>query len=297
MTMEYTIEQWVAEATADRVTFRQAVHIVLQAIAESEYLQPRMIMKGGILLGLRYKSSRFTEDIDFSTAMRLADIDADTLRHELDEALLIASAELPYQVSCAVQGLSIRPRDAKSATFPAFNLKIGYARNGKDGEMRRLKAGQAPRTVQIDYSLNERSFNVDHITMADDNNLLAYSFTDLVAEKIRSVMQQVVRDRSRRQDIYDLNLLLSTVETDSKDRFLILTSLLEKSVGRLEAGFVHPDTLGRADIRERSLRDYALLESEVAGDLPDFDSSYDAIEAFYRALPWELVKGWQHADP
>lgn len=295
--MEYTIEQWVADASPDRVTFRQAVHIVLQAIAGSEYLQPRMIMKGGILLGLRYKSTRFTEDIDFSTAMRLADIDADTLRHELDEALQIASAELPWQVTCAVQGLSIRPRDAESATFPAFNLRIGYARNGNDGEMRRLKAGQAARTVQIDYSLNERSLNVDHITLADDNDLLAYSFTDLVAEKIRSVMQQVVRDRSRRQDIYDLHLLLSSVETDEEDRFLILTSLLEKSAGRLEPGFIQPDTLGRADIRERSFRDYALLQAEVAGELPDFDLAYDATEAFYRSLPWDLVKGWQHADP
>lgn len=294
--MEYTIEQWVADAAADRVTFRQAVHIVLQAIAESEYLQPRMIMKGGILLGLRYKSTRFTEDIDFSTAMRLADIDADTLHRELDEALLIASAELPWQVTCAVQGLSIRPRDAESATFPAFNLRIGYARNGNDGEMRRLKAGQAVRTVQIDYSLNERSLRVDHITMADDNNLLAYSFTDLVAEKIRSVMQQVVRNRSRRQDIYDLHLLLSGVETDDEDRLLILTSLLEKSAGRLEPGFIHPGTLGRADIRERSFRDYALLKAEVAGDLPDFDSAYDATEAFYRSLPWDLVTGWRHAD-
>ncbi|OWS75375.1 hypothetical protein CBW22_12105 [Pantoea sp. VS1] len=294
--MEYAIEEWVAEAPADRVTFRQAVHIVLQAIAESEYLQPRMIMKGGILLGLRYRSSRFTEDIDFSTSMRLADIDKDTFREELNEALQIASAELPYQVSCAVQSLNIQPRDAEHATFPAFLLKIGYARNGIDGEMRRLRAGQSPHTVQIDYSLNEYSLSVDHITLTDDNDLLAYSFTDLVAEKLRSVMQQVVRNRSRRQDIYDLNLLLGAVEISDEDRLHILTSLLEKSAGRLEAGFVNPRTLNRTDIRDRSAQEYALLKSEVAGTLPDFDAAYDAIGAFYRALPWDLVTGWQRAD-
>lgn len=294
--MEYAIEEWVAEAPADRVTFRQAVHIVLQAIAESEYLQPRMIMKGGILLGLRYRSSRFTEDIDFSTSMRLADIDKDTLRQELNEALQIASAELPYQVSCAVQSLNIQPRDAEHATFPAFLLKIGYARNGNDGETRRLRAGQSPHTVQIDYSLNEYSLSVDHITLNDDNDLLAYSFTDLVAEKLRSVMQQVVRNRSRRQDIYDLNLLLGTVDINDEDRLHILTSLLEKSAGRLEAGFVNPGTLERTDIRDRSSQEYALLKSEIAGSLPDFDAAYDAIRSFYRALPWDLVTGWQRAD-
>ncbi|MCK0553271.1 nucleotidyl transferase AbiEii/AbiGii toxin family protein [Pantoea ananatis] len=294
--MEYAIETWIAEASADRVTFRQAVHIVLQAIAESEYLQPRMIMKGGILLGLRYRSSRFTEDIDFSTSMRLADIDKDTFREELNEALQIASAELPYQVSCAVQSLNIQPRDAEHATFPAFHLKIGYARNGNEGEMRRLRVGQSPHTVQIDYSLNEYSLSVDHVTLTDDNNLLAYSFTDLVAEKIRSVMQQVVRDRSRRQDIYDLNLLIGSVEIDEEERLQILTSLLRKSTGRLEAGFVNPDTLDRTDIRDRSSQDYSLLKSEISGSLPDFDATYDAIRDFYRQLPWDLVKGWQRAD-
>ncbi|NIF21602.1 nucleotidyl transferase AbiEii/AbiGii toxin family protein [Candidatus Pantoea multigeneris] len=294
--MEYAIEEWVAEAPADRVTFRQAVHIVLQAIAESEYLQPKMIMKGGILLGIRYRSSRFTEDIDFSTSMRLAEIDKDTFRNELNEALQVASAELPYQVTCSVQSLNIQPRDAENATFPAFLLRIGYGRNNNDGEMRRLREGQSPHTVKIDYSLNEHSLAVDHITLADDNDLLAYSFTDLVAEKIRSVMQQVVRNRSRRQDIYDLNLLLGSVDVDDQDRLLILTSLLDKSAGRLETGFVHPGTLDRKDIRARSLQEYALLRSEVAGELPDFDTAFDAIAAFYRSLPWNMVVGWQHAE-
>ncbi|QGY33217.1 nucleotidyl transferase AbiEii/AbiGii toxin family protein [Pantoea cypripedii] len=292
--MEYTIEEWIAAAPADRVTFRQAVHIVLQAIAESEYLKPRMIMKGGILLGLRYRSTRFTEDIDFSTSMRLADIDKDTFRGELNEALQIASAELPYQVTCAVQRLNIRP--AENATFPAFILKIGYARNNSEGEMRRLREGQSPHTVQIDYSLNEHSLAVDHIALADDNDLLAYSFTDLVAEKLRAVMQQVVRNRSRRQDIYDLNLLLSSVAVDDQDRLLILTSLLEKSAGRLDPGFVNPATLDREDIRARSAQEYALLASEVAGALPDFDDSFEAIAVFYRALPWGQVTGWRHAE-
>jgi len=63
--MESSIEEWVSSAPADRMVFRQAVHIVLSAIAGSEYLKPKMIMKGGMLLGIRYKSSRFTEDIDF----------------------------------------------------------------------------------------------------------------------------------------------------------------------------------------------------------------------------------------
>ncbi|MEJ2622018.1 MAG: nucleotidyl transferase AbiEii/AbiGii toxin family protein, partial [Candidatus Thiodiazotropha sp.] len=38
--------------------------------------------------------------------------------------------------------------------------------------------------------------------------MTAYSLTDLIAEKLRSVLQQIKRERQRRQDIFDLFLLL-----------------------------------------------------------------------------------------
>lgn len=44
---------WVeAEQDPGRQVFRQAVHLVLRAIAQSEVLAPTMIMKGGILLAI-----------------------------------------------------------------------------------------------------------------------------------------------------------------------------------------------------------------------------------------------------
>lgn len=294
--MEYSIEDWIAAAPRDRVTFRQAVHIVLQAIASNEYLKPRMIMKGGMLLGLRYQSSRFTEDIDFSTSMRYADIDEALFRQELEEALLIASDELPYQVICGVQKLAIQPKDVENATFPSFKLTIGYARRTHEAEMSRFRNRQSPNTVKIDYSFNENSYAVDHITLADEEEILAYSFTDLVAEKIRSVIQQVERNRARRQDIYDLNLLLDTVTPDEKEKLTILTTLLDKSVGRLPVGTVNPDTLNNPDIRERSSREYELLRDEIEGELPDFNQAYDRLRAFYESLPWDMVSGWQNVQ-
>ncbi|MCC8458709.1 nucleotidyl transferase AbiEii/AbiGii toxin family protein [Photorhabdus aegyptia] len=275
--MEYSIEQWVAEAPKDRITFRQAVHIVLQAIASSDYLKPKMIMKGGLLLGIRYQSSRFTEDIDFSTAMKLADIDQEEFLAELNESLLIVSGELPYQVTCAVQAVVIQPKNQyEKATFPSFNLKIGYARNTSRGEMKRLREKQCPNTIKIDYSLNEDSLHVD-----------------LIAEKIRSIIQQVPRNRSRRQDIYDLNYLFNNVELDEVEMLSILTSLLHKSVGRLEPGVVNPATLDRADIKQHSEREYQTLTAEIEGMLPDFDTAYERIRLFYRALPWEHTTGWE----
>lgn len=57
------IDHWVASADNENErTFREAVHTILYAIASSTNLQPQMIMKGGILMAIRYETGRFTTD-------------------------------------------------------------------------------------------------------------------------------------------------------------------------------------------------------------------------------------------
>ncbi len=84
--------EWVSKASLDKKNFREAVHIILTAISKSTALRTKMIIKGGMLMALRYESSRFTKDADFST-------------HELyeigNEKELIA--ELEVQLSLAKQ--------------------------------------------------------------------------------------------------------------------------------------------------------------------------------------------------
>ncbi|MEG9607365.1 nucleotidyl transferase AbiEii/AbiGii toxin family protein [Serratia nematodiphila] len=287
--MEYSIDEWVAGATKDRIVFRQAVHIVLSAIAGSEYLRPKMVMKGGMLLGIRYKSSRFTEDIDFSTKMKLSELDESEFTKELNEALLISSEELPYGVSCAVQSLVVQPKkNYENATFPSFNLKIGYARKSSQGEMERLERGQCPNTIKIDYSFNELSFDIDHVVL-EDGGVEAYSITDLISEKIRSIIQQPYRNRNRRQDVYDLNYLLGCVKLDEDEMFSILHSLILKSKGRIPDGDVNIHTLDRDDIKERSGADYETLRAEVADPIPNFEEAYNTVNDFYKSLPWDKV--------
>jgi hypothetical protein len=53
----------VNQAPNDQRELRQAVHTVLAAIAHDTQLRADMIMKGGILLAVRYQSVRFTKDI------------------------------------------------------------------------------------------------------------------------------------------------------------------------------------------------------------------------------------------
>jgi hypothetical protein len=54
---EIDIEAWVDAAPADQRGFREAVHIILDSIGHSQNLQARMVMKGGLLLAIRYGST------------------------------------------------------------------------------------------------------------------------------------------------------------------------------------------------------------------------------------------------
>lgn len=119
---------WIDEApTIELGEFRKAVHTILSAISSSDTLRPTMILKGGILLALRYSSGRFTKDLDFSTDRTLSDqFSVDSVVDELNASLLQAVEELPYGLDCRVQSAKKIP-NRDDASFPSIKMKIGYA--------------------------------------------------------------------------------------------------------------------------------------------------------------------------
>ncbi len=60
-------------------------------------------MKGGILMGIRYHSERFTSDLDFSTLATRAEIDREVFEKTLKQSLAMATAESDYGLDCRVQ--------------------------------------------------------------------------------------------------------------------------------------------------------------------------------------------------
>lgn len=277
------IEDWVDAAQPERVLFRQAVHTILHAITIDDFLRANMIMKGGMLLGIRHGSSRFTTDIDFSTIKR--ELSLDNFTRKLNEALTLSADELPYTLECAIQSSVLQP--SQTATYPSFKLKIGYADTTNKGSLKRLRNGESPHIVKIDYSLNEESYDTEEINISEDEEcIIAYSIIDLLAEKLRSIIQQVVRHRNRRQDIYDVWHLLSKYSFTPDDLASILDSFKKKSLGRIDDEYINKDALAREDIIQASRHEYNLLADEVEGDLPDFDEAYSKVRLFFESLPW-----------
>ena len=281
----YDIKDWVEESsTTSNKEFRQAVHTILSAIASDSDLKANMILKGGILLAIRYKSHRFTTDIDFSTEKpRGGEITEDGVRKSLDSSLAQMVEELDYDLDCRVQSSKLQPRDVKS-TYPSIKMKVGYAYKGTP-QHKRLLSLQSPNTISIDYSLNEATPNIEDLKLNLEEGILAYSLTDLIAEKYRSLLQQVSRNRNRRQDVYDINLLVERFgDIDDFERSKILNSLIIKSKARE----ISPDinSFEDPDLKSRAQKDYHTLKDEIESELPDFDDLFQKVSDFYRSLPW-----------
>lgn len=271
---------------AEHVEFRQAVHTILHAISSTRGLREIMVMKGGILLALGYESTRFTRDIDFSTEKKLKEFNAEEFKDRIDAALVDSVEKLRYGVDCRVQGWKQKPR-RKDADFATIEFKVGYANRNDQRAQRRLMLGEALHLVRVDYSLNEPRGDPEIFEIEDGQSIQIYSFHDLVAEKFRALLQQELRNRFRRQDVYDLHLLLKRNDdsTSGETKSRILHSLKEKAAARNLP--VLRKSMRNPEIIRRSRDEYDLLEHEIEGPLPDFDEAYEFVRSFYEALPWQ----------
>jgi hypothetical protein len=282
------LEEWVAAATDERQkTFRSVVHIVLAAISASHELKPAMVMKGGVLMAIRYATGRHTTDVDFSTAVHYREFAAGQAQfiQRLDAAIRQAAETLNHGIACAIQGTEVQPR--AEGNFQTLRIRIGYANKSSPGAMKRLAAGGSAQVVQIDYSFNEIIGDVDFLGVDGDLEIQTYSETTLLAEKLRAILQQEERQRSRRQDIYDLHYFLTHWGMDRDRAERVLRLLLDKAASRDLV--IDRNSMAAAAIYERSRREYAQLAPTIEGELPPFDTAFATVRDYYEALPWDLV--------
>lgn len=277
---------WVdEELRPDRKAFRQAVQLVLRAIAQSPNLSAVMIMKGGLLLAVRYHSSRFTRDIDFSTSKRLQEVDLQALLAMIAEALAPVSADNEHAIALRLQSYEIKPPHRPGVNFPTLQMRIGYASRLEPKSLKRLESTGSTQVVQVDYSFNEWASGREQQEV-DGGHLLMYTFHDLVAEKLRSVLQQPIRGqgRPRYQDIYDIFLLLGT-PVDDADKAIILAKLFEASKDRQVQ--LHKEALRDEQVIKLSREEYVtVLPDMILGPPPDFDVAYTTVREFFESLPW-----------
>jgi len=285
--LKIDVKRWVERAKDDPVAYlqRQATEIILNAIALSADLNEGLYLKGGVLMGLVYASPRQTTDIDLTAGFPATADDHEKIREYLDNIFPAAAAGLGYtDLILKTQSIQRKPRNDnfETANFPALKLKIAFAKRDSN-QAKSLAAGICPDVIEVDISFNEPTQKIQLLSLTGGNELRAYSLVDLIAEKYRAMLQQVTRNRERRQDVYDLDILIKDPEIDAACRKDILEAFIEKC----ETRDITPNraSLDDPEIRKRSSANWHTLELEL-GHVPEFDDCFQRVSEFYRSLPW-----------
>ncbi|MFD2578262.1 nucleotidyl transferase AbiEii/AbiGii toxin family protein [Novosphingobium colocasiae] len=266
---------------------RQVTEIVLAAIGLSPSLSQSLVLKGGTLMALAFGSRRVTGDVDFSATVPPDGFD-DLLRDELDAKLHAAAIKLGYlDLVCRVQGVKRRPHSDlfENAEFPALELRVGSAERGSKQEAA-LAEGKASRILFVEVSFRDQVYAFQELNLGEaDIAVRAFTLGELIAEKkLRALLQQPIRNRNRRQDVYDIALLIDENPLGDALRVKIFGDVDRKSADRAGSS-PRARSIDDPEVARRAQRDWETLRLEVS-DLPPFEERFAAVREFYRSLPW-----------
>lgn len=287
------IEEWIDRAeNDDEKKFRQAIHLILLAISRDKFLSQNLVIKGGIVLSLAYGSERYTTDLDLSSLDNMEVLTKEELELKLGRQITAVVALSNYNLELLVHSIKYMPKDPSKVKFPAYKARIGYADSTNSNSLVRLHNKQSPHIVELDISFNESVSvsDTENFKLTDRLNVLCYSLEQLIAEKYRSVLQQVVRTRSRRQDIFDIHYLLNQEASllySNKTKKTVLDKLIKCSTGKGIEAYLNQTGMRDEEIKSLSLKDFHTLSLEIDVDIPPEDM-YTVVQDYFESLPWSL---------
>ena len=289
--VDVDVRAWVEASRADPTRYRdrQVTEIVLTAIGLAPSLHANLVLKGGAAMALAFKSIRVTGDVDFTSMVEPADL-AEKLTPELNDLLPRTAIKLGYlDLLCQVQSVKKMPRaeNFEDHDFPALRVRIGSAKRGTS-EAAKLAEGKASRVLDVEISFRDHVYTFQELNLQGAGVAVrAFTIHELVAEKLRALLQQPVRKRNRRQDVYDIAFLIDGHDFDDDDKTIILATLIEKCRSRgIDA---KQDSMDNPEIKQRAQADWETLALEI-GDLPPFEERFALMRDLYVSLPWGSIK-------
>lgn len=265
----------------------EATKAVLFAFSTVPYLRKGCVLKGGNALKLAYDSPRASVDLDFTFANEpTTDADAqETLLISFCEQLErgLSRAETRYPFTLRIVKALVLPSGQNPRTFPGFEIKIGYA-----DRRRRYAPGEIDRhlqhnTIKLDISLNEIICEDAPFQLGEVSIAIA-TLNDILAEKLRAILQQVPRKRSRPGDFYDI-WYFCTHHAEAVDPGKISAFLPQKTESRSKqeiriskAAFDDPEVYRRGSLGFERLADL------VEGAVPSFEEASRVVKALVSTL-------------
>jgi len=197
------IEKWRLgrNITSEEARKRFVQYVVLDLIASADWAD-QVAFKGGNALRFGYGSPRSTVDLDFTAAPDFPD-DASTIRSLLDSALSRGLHRHLVRARC--QSIRRNPRSPQ-ATHPTYDISVAYQLPG-DRQYESFDQAVGIKTViRLEISLNDVvcEFIPQKLSAGAAHTLRVCSLEDILAEKLRALLQQPIRNCSRPQDVYDI---------------------------------------------------------------------------------------------
>lgn len=181
---------------------RYVEHAILGCIAKSGELRNAIVFKGGNALRIMYGSSRSTLDLDFTALPDALSDSEDELRAVADSAFRVSESAFGVKLRC--QKVKRNPKGVQF-TKPTFQISVAYQFPG-DRYFNNMELGKVSSTVPVEISLNDVVCCISELSPVANgrNTIKVCSLEDILAEKLRSILQQKKRNRNRSQDVYDI---------------------------------------------------------------------------------------------
>ena len=276
------IRSWAAASavTVSEARVRFAQYAVLRGIASVRLLRDGLVFKGGNALDFIWQPNRSTVDLDFSLdhASKLAIPHADAIRVLLERGVPVAGTHLG--VLLAVQRVRQNPRGA-DRHFITFEASVGYALPDEDRHRQRMAQGEPSlNAIKLDISLNEPIGDARFVEIGPETVLRVATLEDIVAEKLRALLQQPIRNRQRRQDLLDIAVILRA--SAALDRVRVARFLQEKAAAR--GVTVSRAAFRQVEVARRAGEGYAELAGTTRVAFVPFDEALALLYAFIEDL-------------
>ncbi len=251
---------------------------ILRAVASSNSLRNSLAFKGGNALDFVWQSNRSTADLDFSS------LDSQLDEGQLEKLLGGALDGVGRQLGIVFRVHKVkRNPPGPDRTFVTFEARVGYALSDDARNLEFLRAGR-PSTlvIPVEVSINEPICATENVDVRASQMLKVCTLEDIIAEKLRSLLQQPIRKRQRRQDLLDIAVALKRSGA-SLNRERIAQFLKTKA----EARDVRVSRSAFRDdaVRELARKDYDALSSTTRELFVPFDEAYSLLLEFVAQLP------------
>jgi predicted nucleotidyltransferase component of viral defense system len=276
------LEAWRrrAQVSLDEARKRFAQFVALESIAAEPGLAEVLAFKGGNALRFIYGSPRGTLDLDFTADASFPD-EQEHIRQTLDRALRQGGNLFGIKLKC--QRVERKPAK-KQATLPTYDIAIGYQLPG-DRYFADLESPgrQVATVVKVEISFNDVVCETQRrqLTQRHPGEIRVCSLEDIVAEKLRALLQQVIRNRNRPQDVFDIARTMRD-HGEALDLVKVAAFLVQKSTARGIS--VTRTAFSAEEVKTRAAYEYDQVVVDSPADRIPFEEAWAAVLALVGRL-------------